>query len=184
MLFIFRYIFLRLAKQSQFIPVQNVVYFITLPFLVRKIFAFYINDVLIFKCPIPGQRVKLLPSSAEWVHFLNFFEHWFPHASVISTAWYTVNCTMWLVNAGVHRFSKIWGHLKILGVGRVTRDPCWRQTKFSFQNFFRFLSVLWQGKDWNTFCRFWCLRKQNVTRELLVVGLFYGHNSSRFIYFM
>jgi len=30
------------------------VYFITLPFLVRKIFTFYINDVLLFKCPIPG----------------------------------------------------------------------------------------------------------------------------------
>ena len=52
-------IFLRLAKQFQFFPLQNVVYFITLPFLVRKIFTFYINDVLLFKCPIPGlQRVK------------------------------------------------------------------------------------------------------------------------------
>jgi len=30
------------------------VYFITLPFLVRKIFTFYINDVLLFKCPVPG----------------------------------------------------------------------------------------------------------------------------------
>ena len=39
--------FLRLAKQSQFIPLQNVVYFITLSFLVRKIFTFYINDVLL-----------------------------------------------------------------------------------------------------------------------------------------
>ena len=47
--------FLRLAKQSQFIPVQNVVYFITLPFLVRK-FTFYINDVLLFKCPFPGPK--------------------------------------------------------------------------------------------------------------------------------
>ena len=45
---------MRLAKQSQFIPLQNGVYFITLPFLVRKIFTFYIIDVLIFKCPIPG----------------------------------------------------------------------------------------------------------------------------------
>jgi len=45
---------LRLAKQSQFIPLQNVVYFITLPFLVRKIFTFYKNDVLLFKCPFPG----------------------------------------------------------------------------------------------------------------------------------
>ena len=49
-------IFLRLAKQSQFIPLQNVVYFITLSFLVRKIFTFYINDVLLFKCPIPGPK--------------------------------------------------------------------------------------------------------------------------------
>ena len=55
-LFIFHYIFLRLAKQSQFIPLQNVVYFITLPFLVHKIFTFYINDVLLFKCPIPGPK--------------------------------------------------------------------------------------------------------------------------------
>ena len=49
-------IFLRLAKQSQFIPLQNVVYFITIPFLVRKIFTFYINDVLPFKCPVPGPK--------------------------------------------------------------------------------------------------------------------------------
>ena len=45
--------FLRLAKQSQFIPLQN---FITLSFLVRKIFTFYINDVLLFKCPIPEPK--------------------------------------------------------------------------------------------------------------------------------
>ena len=55
-LFIFHYIFLRLAKQSQFIPIQNVVYFITLPFLVLKIFTIYINDVLLFKCPFPGPK--------------------------------------------------------------------------------------------------------------------------------
>jgi len=47
---------LRLAKQSQFIPLQNAVYFITLPFLVRKIFTFYVNDVLLFKCPFPGPK--------------------------------------------------------------------------------------------------------------------------------
>ena len=34
-----------LAEQSQFILLQNVVYFIKLPFLVRKIFTFYLNDV-------------------------------------------------------------------------------------------------------------------------------------------
>ena len=48
--------FLRLAKQSQLIPLQNVVYFITLPFLIRKMFTFYINCVLLFKCPIPGPK--------------------------------------------------------------------------------------------------------------------------------
>ena len=47
---------LRLAKQSQFIPLQNVVYFITLLFLVREIFTFYINDVLLSKCPFPGPK--------------------------------------------------------------------------------------------------------------------------------
>ena len=51
-------ILFRLAKQSQFIPLQNVVYFITLLLLVRKIFTFYINDVLLFKCPIPGPKFK------------------------------------------------------------------------------------------------------------------------------
>ena len=48
--------FLRFAKHSRLIPLQNVVYFIKLPFLVRKIFTFYINDVLLFKCPFPGPR--------------------------------------------------------------------------------------------------------------------------------
>jgi len=55
-LFVFHYIFLRLAKQSQFIPLQNIVYFVTLRFLVRKISTFYINDVLLFKCPVPGPK--------------------------------------------------------------------------------------------------------------------------------
>jgi len=55
-LFIFHYIFLRLAKPSHFIPLQNVVNFITLPFLVREVFTFYINDVLLFKCPVPGPK--------------------------------------------------------------------------------------------------------------------------------
>ena len=47
--------FLRLVKQSQFIPLQNVMYFITLSVLVRKIFTFYINDVL-FKCTVEGPK--------------------------------------------------------------------------------------------------------------------------------
>ena len=49
-------IFFETCKQSQFIPLQNVVYFITLHFLVRKIFTFYINDMLLFKCPIPAPK--------------------------------------------------------------------------------------------------------------------------------
>ena len=48
--------FFRLAKRSKFLPLQNVVYFITLHFLFRKIFTFYINDVLLFKCPVPGPK--------------------------------------------------------------------------------------------------------------------------------
>jgi len=47
---------LRLAKHSQFTHLQIVVYFITLPFLVRKTFTFYINDVLLFKCPFPWPK--------------------------------------------------------------------------------------------------------------------------------
>ena len=54
----FHYIFLRLAAQSQFVPLQIVVYFITLPFLVRKIFIVYISDVLKSKCPAPGPKGK------------------------------------------------------------------------------------------------------------------------------
>ena len=50
--------FFRLAKQSQFILLQNIVYFMTLPFLVRKIFTFYLRDVLLFKCLFPGPKVK------------------------------------------------------------------------------------------------------------------------------
>ena len=48
--------FLRHAKQSQFIPLRNIVYFITLPFLVPKISTFCINDVLLFKCKFPGPK--------------------------------------------------------------------------------------------------------------------------------
>ena len=46
--------FFRLARQSQLI--RNVVYFVTLPVLFRKIFTFYINEVLLFKCPVPEPK--------------------------------------------------------------------------------------------------------------------------------
>ena len=52
----FNNFFCDLLNQSQFIPLQNVAYFITLHVLVRKIFTFYINDVLLFKCPVLGPK--------------------------------------------------------------------------------------------------------------------------------
>jgi len=47
-----------LTKQSQFIPLENVMYFIMLRFLVRKIFTFYINDVLLYKYPVSRPKVQ------------------------------------------------------------------------------------------------------------------------------
>jgi len=49
-------IFFRLAEQFQFIPLQNVAYFTTLPFLDCKIFIVDLKDVLNFKSQAPGPR--------------------------------------------------------------------------------------------------------------------------------
>ena len=49
-------IFLDFLSPSLFILPQNVVYFLTLPFLVHKIFTFYINGVLNCKCPASGPK--------------------------------------------------------------------------------------------------------------------------------
>ena len=57
---------MRLAKPSQFIPLQNVVYFITLTFLVRKIFTFYTNDVLLLNVHFQGQRVNYVAGSTTF----------------------------------------------------------------------------------------------------------------------
>ena len=57
--YLFFIVFLRLAKQSHFIPLQNVVYFITLPFLVRKIFTFYIMMCYYLNVHFQGQMVNL-----------------------------------------------------------------------------------------------------------------------------
>ena len=57
---------MRLAKQPQFIPLQNVVYFIALPVLVRKIFTFYINDALLFKCPVLGPNGGINKITQVW----------------------------------------------------------------------------------------------------------------------
>ena len=48
--------FLDFLSPSSFIPPQNVVYFLMLPFLVHKIFTFYITGVLNCKCPAPGPK--------------------------------------------------------------------------------------------------------------------------------
>jgi len=49
-------IFLDFLSPSSFIPAQNVVYFLVLPFLVHEILTFYINGVLNCKCPDPGPK--------------------------------------------------------------------------------------------------------------------------------
>jgi len=48
--------FLDFLSPSSFIPPQNVVYFLMLPFLVHKIFTFYINGVLYCECPAAGPK--------------------------------------------------------------------------------------------------------------------------------
>ena len=51
---IYLIIFLFFLSPSSFIPPQDVLYLLTLPFLVHKIFTLYINGVLNCKCPAPG----------------------------------------------------------------------------------------------------------------------------------
>jgi len=53
---IYLLIFSDFPSPSSFIPPQNVVYFLMLPFLVNKIFTFYINGVINCKCPAPGTK--------------------------------------------------------------------------------------------------------------------------------
>ena len=52
---IFNY-FVDFLSPSSFIPLQNVVYFLMLPFLVYEIFTLYIHGVLNCKYPAPGLK--------------------------------------------------------------------------------------------------------------------------------
>jgi len=51
---IYLIIFLDFLSPSSFIPPQNVMCLLMLPFLVHKIFTLYINGVLNCKYPAPG----------------------------------------------------------------------------------------------------------------------------------
>ena len=53
---IYLFIYLDFLSPSSFIPPQNVVYFLMLPFFVHKILTFYTNGVLNCKCPAPGPK--------------------------------------------------------------------------------------------------------------------------------
>ena len=59
---IYLIIFLDFLSPSSFIPPQNVVCFLMLPFLVHKIFTFYVNGVLNCKVQLQGQRVNVVTS--------------------------------------------------------------------------------------------------------------------------
>ena len=69
---IYLIIFLDFLSPSSLIPPQNVVYFLMLPFLVHKIFTFYINVVLNYKCAAPGPKCYRVKSCLRHLACLYF----------------------------------------------------------------------------------------------------------------